>query len=156
LATSYLDCALSIPRPQALDYSEVRYSPGVADREELPALIRRLVDRLGTLSVTRLAARVDDDESRAKAAHAAAGRLAEFAQGVEERSGSAPPDWRQLPWIADTVVADQLAVVGTDLARALQGVADDALVWTRVGRRTATEVLDAALSDVRRVKQLVG
>jgi len=128
----------------------------VVDRDELPALIHRLADRLGTLSLTRLAARVEGYESRAKAAHAAAGRLAELAQGVEERSGSAPPDWRPLPWIGDAFVTDQLAVVGTDLSRALQHVADDTLVWTRAGRRTAADVLDAAVAEVRRAKDLVG
>jgi hypothetical protein len=128
----------------------------VADREELPAVLRRLADRLSTLSLTRLAAPVEGHESRAMAAHALAGRLAALAQGIEERSTADPPDWRELPWIADGVVADQLVVVGADLVAALHAVDDDTPVWTRAGKRTVVLVVDAALTDIRRVKDLVG
>jgi hypothetical protein len=126
----------------------------VVGREELLVVVRRLGDRLGTMSLARLAAPVEGQRSRARAAHALAAELAELAQGVEERSAPTPPDWRALPWIADSVVADQLTVVGTDLVTALWDAADDELVWTRAGRRAAAEVLDRAAALLAEVSSL--
>jgi hypothetical protein len=128
----------------------------VADRDELPDLVSRLADRLGAMSLSRLVAGVEGHESRAKAVYLLAARLAEFAQGVAEAARPTPPAWRELPWVAEIVVADQLRVVGADLAAGLPAVSDESLVWTRAGRRTTAEALAAAVTDVRRVKSLIG
>jgi hypothetical protein len=127
----------------------------MADRDELPALVSRLAERLSTMPLSRLTAGVEGYESRAKAAYLLAARLAEFAQGVEEAARLTPPDWRELPWVADLVVADQLRVVGADLAAGLAAVSDENSVWTRGGRRRAAEALAAVVTDVRRLKGLV-
>jgi hypothetical protein len=143
------------PKTTSPGLAGIRYARRVADRDELQALVGRLADRLGMMSLTRLAAAVEGYESRAKAAYMLAARLAEFAQGVEEAARPTPPDWRELPWVADTVVAHQLMVVGADLVAALLDASDESSVWTRTGRRTTAEALAATVTDVRRIKRLV-
>lgn len=123
-------------------------------REELAADVRRVADRLRSLSQARLAAPVPPHATRADAARQAAAVLATAAQGVEERARPTEPAWRTLPALADFAVGDQVAVTGQDLVAAAAGVAADAPVWAPGGRRRAGDVVAEAaevLSAVRRL-----
>lgn len=120
--------------------------------EDLATEVRRLADRLRSLSDIRLARPLPPFASRADAAHDLAGWLAAAGQGVEERTAPHPPRWRAVPRLDDFAVGDQVAVTGGDLARAAAGLAPDEPVWTPAGRRPLGEVLaDAArrLRDLR-------
>jgi hypothetical protein len=127
---------------------------GWADlRAGLEADLRRVTDRLGGLSASRLAAPAPPYASRVQAARHLAGALAVAAQGVEQRALEREPAWRPLPVLADFAVADQVAVVGHDLAEAVGDVGSGTLVWAPGDRRTALEVLTEAaevLADLRR------
>lgn len=114
-------------------------------RSELAADVRRVADRLRSLSQTRLAgppapseAGFPDHPSRAAAARAAASALAGAAATLE--GIAAPP----LPELGDFAAGDQVAVTGHDLLAAMTAIAPDAH-----GRETVA-VAAAALADVRR------
>lgn len=120
---------------------------------ELAADVRRVADRLRSLSQARLAAALPPHPSRAAAARAVAQVLADAAQGIEERTAAGEPTWRVVPELSDFAVGDQLAVTGHDLLAAADGLPVDAQVWTRAGRRPVGEVVgDAAgrLAELRR------
>jgi hypothetical protein len=116
--------------------------------------IRRVADRLRSLSAGRLAAPAPPFGSRAAAGRRAAQALADAAQGFEESGAAKSPRWRALPALSDFAVGDTVAVTGRDLIVAATGTRRDQQVWTRAGRRAAADVLfelDALLADVRRV-----
>jgi hypothetical protein len=113
---------------------------------ELTRAVERAVSRLETAAGSRF-------HRRAAAAHRVANLLACYAQGIEQRSDGSMPMWRELPWLFDDAVADQLAVVGRDLVAALTEVSPGELVWNISGRQPVTEtVLDAecALTELAR------
>ena len=120
--------------------------------QRLAREVERVADRLRVLPERRLRAPLPPYESIAAAAHALAQRLADAAQGVEERSAADPPSWRQVPALGVFAAGDQVRVTGRDLLSALAGVPLDAQVWTRDGRRPAAAVAAeclAALRDLR-------
>ncbi|MBA3618713.1 MAG: hypothetical protein H0W56_03810 [Acidothermales bacterium] len=118
--------------------------------------IERLADRLRRLSPARLTQPLPPYGTCADAGRLAAQLLADTAQGIEERDGSAAPSWRTVPSLPDHVVGEQVAVTGHDLLAALSGLALDVPVWTRQGRRPATEVLAEAAASLRTLKLAVG
>jgi hypothetical protein len=129
---------------------------GWADlRAALEADLRRVGDRMSGLSAAQLAAPVPPHGSRASAARHTAGVLAVAAQGVEERAGEGEPVWRPLPVLADFAVADQVAVMGHDLALAMGDVAPETPVWAPGGRRTALEVLSDAAEALAATRRLL-
>jgi hypothetical protein len=88
--------------------------PG-AVRAQIEADVRRVAERLRTLSEAQLAAEAPPYPSRAAGGRAVAQVLAEAAQAVEERESGAQPHWREVPVRSDFAVGDQLAVTGHDL-----------------------------------------
>ena len=104
------------PRPE--EVASLRAVEGewpAAVREALEADLRRVVDRLRTLSPAQLAGAVGAHPSRAAGGRAVAALLAVAAQGIEERSSGVEPRWRPLPELSDFAVGDQVAVTGKDL-----------------------------------------
>jgi hypothetical protein len=125
-----------------------------ARRSGLARDVDRLVDRLRGLSEARLSAPAPPHDSRAAAARAAAQVLADTAAGLEARADPDPPAWRDLPELNDFAAGDQVAVTGHDLVAAAHEVGPADSAWSRHGRRTARELLDAAvdaLADLRRL-----
>jgi hypothetical protein len=122
-------------------------------RDRLATDVRRVADRLRSLSPARLAAQAPPHASRATAARVTAQVLADAAQGIEERDRDDEPIWRSLPTLHDFTVGDQVAVTGHDLLTAAAAVAAAEPVWAHGARRTAQEVFaDAA----RRLEELRG
>ena len=145
--------------------------PWAGVREQLAADVRRVSDRLRSLSATRLAASPGPSTdggspftSRAQAGRAAAAELARAALALEAASGRSdlghppepghPPQTPEVPELPDLAVGDQVAVTGHDLLAALDLVGPAAEVRPPGGRpltagaavRTAVQVL----TDVRR------
>ncbi|KDN83207.1 hypothetical protein [Kitasatospora cheerisanensis] len=86
------------------------HHPATADR--LTAAVDRLADRFRAMPQSRLLGAVPDHPSRAAAALALAGRLADAARALE----GLPP--LPVPDCGVFAVGDQLAVTGHDLAAA--------------------------------------
>ena len=129
-------------------------------RAELEEDVRRVSDRLRSLSATRLAGAptspaVDGPGhvSRAAAGRAAAAELAAAALALELVAGQGPPHPPQLPTLSDFAVGDQVAVTGHDLLAAMDLVSPDAVAATATGTAPAADVVRhaaAVLADVRR------
>jgi hypothetical protein len=124
-------------------------------RDELAADVRRVSDRLRTLSATRLAAPVPPFDSRADAAQEAARVLAVAAQGVEDRASAAEPAWRTPQRLADLAAGDQVAVQGHDLLAVLARVDPADEVWAPGSRRTAREVVLGAAETLAATRRLL-
>ncbi len=92
--------------------------PG-AVRAEIEADVRRVAERLRTLSEAQLAAEAPPYPSRAAGARTVAQTLADAAQALEERGSGAEPRWRDVPALSDFAVGDQVALTGQDLLTAL-------------------------------------
>lgn len=105
--------------------------------ERLALEVRRVADRLRSLSLTRLAAPLPPYASRADAGHALAQRLADAAAGLEGHPR------RAVPRLGDESVGDQVAVTGADLVR----IAPDA-----PDRTAAATSVQAALDDLRALR----
>jgi hypothetical protein len=88
--------------------------PG-AVRADLEADVRRVAERLRTLSEAQLAAEAPPYPTGATGGRAVAQVLADAAQGLEERDSGVEPLWRELPALSDFAVGDQVAVTGHDL-----------------------------------------
>ncbi|MGH8891822.1 MAG: hypothetical protein ACRDWY_00710 [Actinomycetes bacterium] len=122
-------------------------------RDDLEADVRRVTDRLRSLSLARLAGPVPPHASRADAARAVAQLMAEVAQGLADRHAAREPSWRELPVLSDLAVGEQVAVTGHDLLGELATIRPTESVWSRGSRRTAREVVAAAaaaLAETRR------
>lgn len=140
-------------------------------REELAADVRRVADRLRSMSAARLAGQPapPDPESpglpyrtRAEAARLVATALAATAEELEAAAaGLGAPGGpgplmgaRAMPVLGDFAAADQLQVTGNDLLAALDLVAPDAEVTFGNGVRSSARdrVTEAAalLADLRR------
>ncbi len=131
-------------------------------RGELAADVRRVADRLRSLSQARLAGAIVPSEgvlppggTRAEAAHRAAEELTRAASALERpAAGGAPVAPQALPRLADFAVGDQVAVAGHDLLAALDLVdPDDEVPDDAAGARSARDVVRRAaqlLADVRR------
>lgn len=124
-------------------------------RTDLEADVRRVADRLRSLSLAQLAAPVPPHASRASAARDVAQQLAEAAQGLEQRTAAQEPPWRQLPVLEDGAVADQVAVVGHDLLGELDRCRPEDEVWTPATRRTAREVVSAAAEALTTTRRAI-
>ena len=130
--------------------------------DELAADVRRVADRLRTMSAARLAGRPAPPEdgmppyrSRAQAARAAAQTMADAAAALESAAvGGGWVEWRSLPELADFAVGEQVAVTGHDLLAALTLVSPDAEVWfgvyDRAPARLGVQQAARLLADVRR------
>jgi len=130
--------------------------------DELAADVRRVADRLRTLSAARLAGPPAPPEdgmppyrSRAQAARAAAQTMADAAAALESAAvGGGWVEWRPLPELADFAVGDQVAVAGHDLLAALELVPPDEEVWfgvyDRAPARPGVGQVARLLADVRR------
>ena len=130
--------------------------------DELAADVRRVADRLRTLSAARLAGPPASPEglmppygSRARAARAAAQTMANAAAALENAAaGGGGFQWQPLPELADFAVGDQVAVTGHDLLAALELVPPDTDVyWDVLEHGPARHQVEQAarlLADVRR------
>ena len=130
--------------------------------DELAADVRRVSDRLRTLSAARLAGPPAPPEdgmppyrSRAQAARGAAQAMANAAAALElAAGGSGGFQWRPLPELADFAAGDQVAVTGHDLLAALELVSPDTDVYRDVlahgPARLGVEQAARLLADVRR------
>ena len=129
--------------------------------EELAADVRRVADRLRTLSAARLAGQPAPPEdgmppyrSRAQAARGAAQAMADAAAALESGSAGGWVERPPLPELADFAVGEQVAVTGHDLLAALALVAPDEEVWfgphNRAPARLGVEQAARLLADVRR------
>ena len=121
-------------------------------RDDLAADVRRVSERLRTLSATRLAGPPGpspdggpDHPTRAAAGRAAAQQLADAAEALEAAAAGVAPERRSLPVLPDLAVGDQVAVTGHDLLAALDGLPEPPASVERAVRDAAT-----ALADVRR------
>lgn len=123
-------------------------SPDV--RASLSRELDRVVERLRHLSLDRLAQPAPPWPSRLAAAYETAQLLAGAAQDIEERDDLSAPCRRELPELAPHGSADQLAVTGHDLLRALAAVEDAAGTWLDGGRS------DAGTVAARACEALVG
>jgi hypothetical protein len=153
--------------------------PWAGLREDLAADVRRVSDRLRSLSATRLAGPPGPSAaggppfvSRAQAGRAAAAELARAAAALEAAAGPGgqadrdvpeqpelpePPEPPELPELSDLAVGDQVAVTGHDLLGALDLVGPGVPVWTGTYQSPPAEqaVRDAAGRPVP-ADQLVG
>jgi hypothetical protein len=130
--------------------------------EELAADVRRVADRLRTLSAARLAGPPAPPEdgmppyrSRAQAARGVAQAMANAAAALESAAASGgSSEWRALPELADFAAGDQVAVTGHDLLAALTLVSPAEEVWfgahDRAPARLGVEQAARLLADVRR------
>ena len=107
--------------------------------EQIRAEVRRLVDRLATLTAERLTAPAPPYDSSAAAAHTLAQRFVDVTADLE--GNDAVP---RLPYVDELVVADQLAVTVQDF-RAAWDARRDNVPHLDDGR------LVALLNEVRRV-----
>jgi hypothetical protein len=129
--------------------------------DQLAADVRRVADRLRTLSAARLAGPPAPPEdgmppyrSRAQAARGAAQAMANAASALESAAAGGGFVRRDLPELADFAAGEQVAVTGHDLLAALDLVGPDQDVWfpeldhspARVGVARAARLL----TDVRR------
>jgi hypothetical protein len=87
-------------------------APAAGEADELAADVRRLADRLRSLSDVRLARPLPPSGSRADAARAVAQLLAD---GAARLTGDRS---RPVPRLHDFAVGDQVAVTGADLVAA--------------------------------------
>jgi hypothetical protein len=144
----------------------------IAMRAELAADVRRVSERLRSLSATRLAAPPapspggrPDHPSRAAAGRAAAQQRADAAAALEAAAAGTQPERRALPVLPDLAVGDQVAVTGHDLLAALDLLGRSVDLSTDLSTDRSTAVLPAgrpfpaeqavrdacrALADVRR------
>ena len=129
--------------------------------EELAADVRRVADRLRTLSAARLAGPPAPPEdgmppypSRAQAARGAAQAMADAAAALESGPAVGWVERRSLPELADLAVGEQVAVTGHDLLAALALVPPDEQVWfgphDPAPARLGVEQAARLLADVRR------
>jgi hypothetical protein len=131
--------------------------------DELAADVRRVADRLRTMSAARLAGRPGPPEdgmppyrSRAQAARAAAQTMADAAAALElAAAGVTGFDGRpRLPELADFALGDQVAVTGHDLLGSLDLVSPETDVWWDYyghgPARLQVEQAARLLADVRR------
>jgi hypothetical protein len=123
--------------------------------DELAADVRRVSDRLRSLSEGRLAAPAPPHGSCAEAARKVAQQLVEAAQGLAQRDFRAEPGWRVLPVLPDLAVGDQVAVAGRDLLAELAGCGPQVVVWGRGARRTAVDVVTAAAAALAATRRLL-
>lgn len=127
-----------------------------ARRDELAAEVRRVADRLRSLSQTRLGRPCPPYPSAADAGRTAAAALAGAAAALEGAAGRAGesagdrPDTHELPRLSDFAAGDQVAVTGHDLLAALDLVAPDADVHGRPACEAVAAAV-AVLTDVRRL-----
>ncbi len=126
--------------------------PGAA-RAEIEADVRRVAERLRTLSEAQLAAEAPPHPSRAAGGRTVAQTLADAAQALEERGSGAEPRWRDVPVLSDFAVGDQVAVTGQDLLTALGTVGPQETVWARGTRRTAGEVVAGAAAQLATLRR---
>jgi hypothetical protein len=141
-----------------------------AVRAEIEADVRRVAQRLRTLSEAQLAAEAPPYASRAAGGLEVAQVLAEAAQALEERGSGAEPRWRDVPVRSDFAVGDQVAVTGHDLLAALghpaaapspgsdhavPALGPEETVWARGTRRTAREVIDDAAAQLAALRRLL-
>jgi hypothetical protein len=124
-------------------------------RTGLTADVRRVADRLRTLSQAQLAAPVPPYPSRAAGGRAVAQRLATAAQGLEAGAAGDEPRWRDVPALSDFAVGDQLAVTGHDLLAALDEAGPADLVWAPGARRTAISVVTDAADQLAALRRLL-
>jgi len=120
--------------------------------ELLAREVGRVADRLRRLPRRRLEVPLAPYDSVAAAARALAQRLADAAQGVDERTAPEPPAWREVPALGWFAAGDQVTVTGRDLLAALAAVPAQTPVWTRAGRRSAADVLDECLAALRELR----
>lgn len=124
-------------------------------RADLEADVRRVAERLRTLSEAQLAAEAPPYPSRAAGAREVAQVLADAAQAVEERDSGAEPSWRAVPVLSEFAVGDQVAVTGQDLLAVLDTVSPEETVWARGTRRTAGEVITDAAARLAALRHLL-
>ena len=121
-----------------------RWDPWAGLREELAADVRRVSDRLRSLSATRLASPPGPSAGRGAAVRSPGPQAGRAAAAELARAAARPRGWRRarpdlgrppdprrvpdLPVLADLAVGDQVAVTGHDLLAALDAVGPDALV----------------------------
>jgi hypothetical protein len=129
--------------------------------DELAADVRRVADRLRTMSAARLAGPPAPPEdgmppyrSRAQAAWAVAQAMADAAAALESGPAGGWVERRPLPELADFAAGDQVAVTGHDLLAALALVSPDEQVWfgpyDRAPARLGVDRAARLLADVRR------
>lgn len=133
-------------------------------RDELAADVRRVADRLRTLSQGRLTAPPQEPAtsgpayaSRAEAARAVASELVAVAAALEAAASGEPAadrEGRELPVLSPFAAGDQLAVAGHDLLAALDLVGPEVEVRCAGEEpQQARECVGAAadlLADLRR------
>jgi hypothetical protein len=121
--------------------------------ESIETDVRRVADRLRSLSAARLAGAGASSPAPAEAGREIAQALADAALGVEERRREQPPRPRALPVLGDFAVGDQVAVTGHDLVAALDEVDPHDLVWSgpdRVPAAVLAHRVGSALAQLRR------
>jgi hypothetical protein len=120
--------------------------------ETLAAEVERVSGRLRSMSDVRLGRSLPDGSTRAEAARSLAQRLADAAQGVEQRANDKPPTPRVVPDLGVFAVGDQVAVTGTDLARAASDLPGETAVWRGSARATAQDVIAEQAAAVRALR----
>ncbi|MFF4922337.1 MULTISPECIES: hypothetical protein [unclassified Kitasatospora] len=120
------------------------------DVDPLVEAVESLADRFRSLPQSRLLGAVPGYGSRAAAALELARRLVALTAAVE----GGPR--REFPDAGAFAVGDQLAVAGHDLAAALAGLREDALVGLPEGPVAAAAVLARAVAAARETAALCG
>ncbi len=120
--------------------------------EALTVEVERVSDRLRSMSDVRLGQPLRHGATRAEAARGLAQRLADAAQGIEQRADDEPPRPRVVPDLGVFAVGDQVAVTGRDLARAAARLPSQALVWRGSARASAEDVLAEQVAGVRELR----
>ncbi len=138
------------------------HDPWGALRGELAADVRRVADRLRSMSQARLAGMPAPPENgfppyagRGHAGRGVATEMAHVARCLEAAAAGLPaPGWLPVPGLSDLAAGDQVAVVGHDLLGAMDLAGPDDEVWfdtyARAPARTGVERVARLLADLRR------
>jgi len=116
-------------------------------RDQVEATLRRVADRLRTMSVARLRTSVTagpdvaPGQTVADRARYTGQMLADLAAGIEQRDAPVRLPSRRVPVSADIAAGDQVEVTGQDLLSAAAELSPSTSVWVGSQRVTLHEVL---------------
>jgi hypothetical protein len=107
--------------------------------------LERLAERLRTAPLRKVEPATDEVRALLQ-------RLAELAQGIDERASGTEPVWRGVPELPVAALGDQVTVLAHDLRAALHRVDAAAQVPTPAGPAPVGEALAALEAQVKAVR----
>ena len=137
-----------------------------AVRAEIEADVRRVAERLRTLSEAQLAAAAPPLPVPGRRRPHGGPDPRRRRPGARGAGSGAEPRWRDVPALSDFAVGDQVALTGHDLLaqlppstpaadHAVPAVGPEETVWARGARRTAGEVVADAAGQLAALRRLL-